>query len=80
MASRVSLKQDDAIGPLREIAQQLTCQIDRLRTMHLEPGDSEPVDSSGRDLCGSVREMAHLCEELNCELNKMSKKIKKGRV
>lgn len=69
------LEQDGPLGPLFQVVRQLDDAVDLLRTMHLQPGDAEPVDCEGRDLCGRVREMAHLCRQLNEELELISERI-----
>lgn len=76
----VSSDRDERIAPLHEIARRITQEVDSLRTMHLEPGETEPVDCTGTDLCGRVRSMAHLCQRLNAELELIEKTIKKGLV
>lgn len=80
MGSPLSSGHDARIGPLHEIAQKISLEVDSLRTMHLEPGEPEPVDCTGTDLCGRVRSMAHLCQQLNKELEFIGKTIKKDSV
>lgn len=80
MGYPVSSDHDKRIAPLHEIARKISQEVDSLRTMHLEPGETEPVDCTGRDLCGRVRSMAHLCQQLNEELVLIEKTIKKGLV
>lgn len=80
MGYPVTSDRDERIAPLHEIARKITQEVDSLRTMHLEPGETEPVDCTGTDLCGRVRSMAHLCQQLNAELELIGKAIKKDRV
>lgn len=70
----------ERLDTLRELAGRLSAQVDNLRTMHVKPGDVEPVDQTGADLCGRVRQLTHLCRLLDEELSRIGAQIEKDRM